>query len=73
MQLKQRQKNLNTLLGQVNLKYRPGKFLDEFVQLLNLTNITAWDYYVKGYFNIQDESAGLAVRLLDVAPRNECA
>ena len=57
-----------SLLQQVNLKYRPGKFLDEFVQLQNLTNITAWDYYVKGYFNIQDESAGLAVRLLDVAP-----
>jgi 16S rRNA (cytosine967-C5)-methyltransferase len=57
-----------SLLEQVNLKYRPGKFLSEFVQLQNLTNITAWDYYVKGYFNIQDESAGLAVRLLDVQP-----
>ncbi len=60
--------DFKSLLGQVNLKYRPGKFLNEFVQLLNLTNITAWDYYVKGYFNIQDESAGLAVRLLDVHP-----
>ncbi len=56
------------LLEQVNLKYRPGKFLEEFVQLQNLTNITAWEYYQKGYFNIQDESAGLAVRLLDVRP-----
>jgi 16S rRNA (cytosine967-C5)-methyltransferase len=57
-----------SLLQQVNLKYRPGKFLEEFVQLQNLTNISAWDYYTKGYFNIQDESAGLAVRLLDVQP-----
>lgn len=57
-----------SLLEQVNLKYRPGKFLEEFVQLQNLTNITAWEYYQKGYFNIQDESAGLAVRLLDVHP-----
>jgi 16S rRNA (cytosine967-C5)-methyltransferase len=57
-----------SLLEQVNLKYRPGKFLEEFVQLQNLTNISAWDYYTKGYFNIQDESAGLAVRLLDVHP-----
>lgn len=57
-----------SLLQQVNLKYRPGKYLDEFVQLQNLTNITAWEYYQKGYFNIQDESAGLAVRLLDVHP-----
>ena len=57
-----------SLLEKVNLKYRPGKFLEEFIQLLNLTNITAWDYFAKGYFNIQDESAGLAVRLLDVSP-----
>ncbi len=57
-----------SLLEQVNLKYRPGKFLEEFIQLQNLTNISAWDYYTKGYFNIQDESAGLAVRLLDVHP-----
>ncbi len=60
--------DFKSLLEQVNLKYRPGKFLEEFVQLQNLTNITAWDYYTKGYFNIQDESAGLAVRLLDVEP-----
>lgn len=57
-----------SLLEQVNLKYRSGKFLEEFVQLQNLTNITAWEYYQKGFFNIQDESAGLAVRLLDVHP-----
>ncbi len=57
-----------SLLDTVNLKYRPGKFLDEFIHLQNLTNITAWDYFTKGYFNIQDESAGLACRLLDVQP-----
>jgi 16S rRNA (cytosine967-C5)-methyltransferase len=56
------------LLDSVNLKYRPGKYLNEFVQLQNLTNITAWEYFGKGYFNIQDESAGLACRLLDVKP-----
>lgn len=56
------------LLESVNLKYRPGKYLNEFVQLQNLTNITAWEYFGKGYFNIQDESAGLACRLLDVKP-----
>lgn len=57
-----------SLLNSVNLKYKPGKFLAEFIQLQNLTNITAWEYYSKGYFNIQDESAGLACRLLDVEP-----
>ncbi len=66
--IKTNPQEFKNLLQQVNLKYKPGKFLPEFVQLQNLTNITAWDYYVKGYFNIQDESAGLAVRLLDVAP-----
>lgn len=57
-----------SLLDSVNLKYKTGKFLEEFIQLQNLTNITAWEYYSKGYFNIQDESAGLACRLLDVKP-----
>jgi 16S rRNA (cytosine967-C5)-methyltransferase len=56
------------LLDSVNLKYVPGRFLNEFIQLQNLTNINAWEYYAKGYFNIQDESAGLACRLLDVQP-----
>lgn len=56
------------LLDSVNLKYNPGRYLPEFFKLSNLTNITAWEYYQKGYFNIQDESAGLACRLLDVKP-----
>lgn len=57
-----------SLLETVNLKYTPGKYLPEFFKLLNLTNITAWEYYQKGYFNIQDESAGLACRLLFPGP-----
>ncbi|MFI5238054.1 MAG: 16S rRNA (cytosine(967)-C(5))-methyltransferase RsmB, partial [Ignavibacteriales bacterium] len=55
-----------SLLDSVHLKYRQGTFLPEFFKLQNLTNITAWDYFTKGYFNVQDESAGLACRLLDV-------
>ena len=57
-----------SLLDTVNLKYTPGKYLPEFFKLLNLTNITSWEYYQKGYFNIQDESAGLACRLLSPEP-----
>ena len=53
------------LLNSVNLKFEQGKYLPEFFQLQNLTNITAWEYFAEGYFNIQDESAGLACRLLD--------
>ena len=56
------------LLNSVNLKFNQGKYLPEFFQLQNLTNITAWEYFAKGYFNIQDESAGLACRLLDTSP-----
>lgn len=57
-----------SLLDSVNLRYAPGKYLPEFFKLQNLTNITAWEYYGKGYFNIQDESAGLACKLLDLKP-----
>lgn len=55
------------LLEFVGLKYKNGKYFSEFVHLLNLTNITAWEYFAKGYFNIQDESTGLACRLLGVS------
>ncbi len=54
------------LLDSVNLRYNNGKYLPEFFKLHNLTNITAWEYFASGYFNIQDESAGLACRLLEV-------
>jgi 16S rRNA (cytosine967-C5)-methyltransferase len=56
------------LLKSVNLRFTPGKYLPEFFKLQNLTNITAWEYFAEGYFNIQDESAGLACRLLGVKP-----
>lgn len=56
-----------TLLESVNLRFSPGKYLPEFFKLQNLTNITAWEYFTRGYFNVQDESAGLACRLLDVS------
>ena len=56
-----------SLLKSVHLRYHIGVYLPEFFKLLNLTNITAWEYFVRGYFNIQDESAGLACRQLDVS------
>lgn len=54
------------LLESVGLKYRTQKYINEFLQLQNLTNITAWEYFGKGYFNIQDESTGLACKFLGV-------
>jgi 16S rRNA (cytosine967-C5)-methyltransferase len=56
------------LLKSVGLRYTPGKYLPEFVRLQNLSNITQWQYFNEGYFDIQDESAGLACRLLSVEP-----
>jgi len=64
--LKTKPEEFKTLLENVVFKYKQCYYLPEFFKLQNLTNITSWEYYAKGYFNIQDESAGLACRLLDV-------
>ncbi len=66
--LKTNPDDFKQLLNKVNLRFKPGRYLPEFFKLQNLTNITAWEYYTEGFFNIQDESAGLACRLLDVRP-----
>lgn len=57
-----------SLLDSVSLKYSPGRFLPEFIKLNSVTNIMDWEYFTKGYFNIQDESTGFSCRLLDVKP-----
>ena len=56
------------LLNSVDLKYNEGKFLNNFIRLKTLTNITGWEYFEKGYFSIQDESTGFPGILLDVKP-----
>ncbi len=66
--MKTNPEEFKNLLNSVNLKFHQGKYLPDFFQLQNLTNITAWEYYAQGYFNVQDESAGLACNLLDVKP-----
>ncbi len=59
---------LINLLNSVDLKFTESKLLPEFVRLNNLSNITDWQYFQKGYFTIQDESTGFPVKLLDVEP-----
>jgi len=54
-----------TLLAAVNLKFLKGKYFPEFLKLTNLSNITQWQYFTEGYFNIQDESTSFACRLLN--------
>ncbi len=66
--VKVQHEEFKNLLNSVNLKFVQGKYLHDFFKLQNLTNITAWEYYNSGYFDVQDESAGLACRLLDVKP-----
>ncbi len=56
-------------LNDAELKFRESIYSKNFVTLLNLTNITDWDYFKEGYFSIQDESAGLPCLLLD--PQHE--
>lgn len=59
---------LKSLLDKVELKYKDGLYLDDFIRMQNLSNISDWGYFAKGYFSIQDESTGLPVNLLDVKP-----
>lgn len=66
--LKISSREFQSLLNSVNLKFNQGKYLPEFFKLHNLTNITQWQYFNEGYFYIQDESTGLACRLLDAQP-----
>jgi 16S rRNA (cytosine967-C5)-methyltransferase len=66
--LKVQCEEFKSLLNSVNLKFIQGKYLPDFFKLQNLTNITAWEHFNHGYFDVQDESAGLACKLLDVKP-----
>ncbi len=67
-EIKTNAEEFRSLLNSVHLRFSQGKYLSSYFQLHNLTNITAWEYFQKGYFFIQDESAGLACHLLDVQP-----
>lgn len=59
---------LKQLLNNVNLEHGDTKYLPEYIRLANLTNITAWEYFAKGYFSVQDESTGFPPILLDPKP-----
>ena len=59
---------LKRLLDSVELKFVEGEFLNEYLHLKTLTNITQWEYFQKGFFSIQDESTGLACKAVDPEP-----
>ena len=60
------EEELCKLLDAVELKYTKSNWVNGFIRLNNLTNITDWEYFNKGYFTIQDESTALPCILLDV-------
>lgn len=57
---------MKLLLNSVDLKFSDGKYLPDFIRMANLSNITDWEYFHKGYFSVQDESTGLPIKLLDI-------
>ncbi len=57
-----------SLLGQHQLEYTRSTYLDCFVKVRHLAGIGSSELYAKGFFMVQDESAGLPVRLLDPRP-----
>lgn len=66
--LKTNPDELKTLLSEVGLNHSEGKYIEDYLQLSTLTNITNWEYFKKGYFSIQDESTGMACKILDAKP-----
>ncbi len=66
--LKTNPDELKTLLSEVGLNHSEGEYIEDYLQLSTLTNITNWEYFKKGYFSIQDESTGMACNILDAKP-----
>ncbi len=56
------------LFDTVNIKFQEGKYLPDFFKVVSQANILQWTYFQQGYFTVQDESAGLACRVLDPKP-----
>ncbi|MFZ4618976.1 MAG: 16S rRNA (cytosine(967)-C(5))-methyltransferase RsmB [Bacteroidota bacterium] len=51
-----------------NITYESSSFLPMFMKTTNLTNISNSEIFRRGFFTVQDESAGMAANLLDVKP-----
>ncbi|HOJ37731.1 MAG TPA: 16S rRNA (cytosine(967)-C(5))-methyltransferase RsmB [Ignavibacteriales bacterium] len=48
-----------------DIEYVKTNYIKGFYQLKSLINIKNWKYFKEGYCNIQDESTGLSVNILD--------
>ena len=51
-----------------NISYERSVYLPMFLRTSNLANISQTEIFRRGFFTVQDESAGIASTLLDVKP-----
>jgi 16S rRNA (cytosine967-C5)-methyltransferase len=57
-----------SMLDNAKITYQGSSFIDYFIKLKSLSGIGQMKMFQSGYFSIQDESAALAVLLLDPHP-----
>ncbi len=55
-------------LEELQVQFARSEYLDFFVRVKHMAGIGASEMFRQGFFVVQDESAGLAVRLLDPQP-----
>ena len=60
--------SLQNFFDERGIKYVRSKYLENFLKVGHLSGIYNIDLFSQGYFSIQDESAGLVVKLLDPKP-----
>ncbi len=60
--------NFKKELAKENIKVSEGKYIQEAVEISNVTNIGDLTSYKKGYFQIQDESSMFVAHVLDPKP-----
>ncbi len=58
--------NFLELLRSQNVVFEKSKYLGNFVKTASLSNISQTDLFRRGFFSVQDESAGIACQLLGV-------
>jgi 16S rRNA (cytosine967-C5)-methyltransferase len=51
-----------------NIAYEKSHFLQTYVRATNLTNLSQSEIFRRGFFTVQDESAGIAAQLLQAQP-----
>ncbi|MDE3057689.1 MAG: 16S rRNA (cytosine(967)-C(5))-methyltransferase RsmB [Bacteroidota bacterium] len=58
--------NFAAMLAQQNVAFNKSRYLERFVKIASLSNLTQSELFKQGYFSVQDESAGIACQLLHI-------